>query len=78
MECIFIEAMPVLRRVNPSGEAVEQADMIIFLQLPDRQTDGRLSQMQAVRCESDAFLLIYGDKYFHMTQSHGGSSKVIG
>lgn len=55
MECIFIEAMPVLRRVNPSGEAVEQADMIIFLQLPDRQTDGRLSQMQAVRCESDAF-----------------------
>ena len=33
MKCIFIEAMPVLRRVNPSGEAVEQADMIIFLQL---------------------------------------------
>lgn len=55
MECIFIEAMPVLRRVNPSGEAVEQADMIIFLQLLDRQADGRLSQMQAVRCEGDAF-----------------------
>lgn len=55
MKCIFIEAMPVLRRVNPSGEAVEQADMIIFLQLPDRQADGRLSQMQAVRCEGDAF-----------------------
>ena len=78
MECIFIEAVPVLCRVNPSGEAVEQADMIIFLQLLDRQADGRLSQMQAVRCEGDAFLLIYGDKNFHMTQSHGGSSKVIG
>ena len=45
----------VFRRVNPSGEAVEQADMIIFLQLLDRQADGRLSQMQAVRCEGDAF-----------------------
>ena len=45
MECIFIEAMPVFRRVNPSGEAVEQADMIIFLQMPVSSSSSLIARL---------------------------------